>query len=373
MDPKIAIMTKSREGMGIGEYIYSLYRHVKKITNSTVFYYDFPGIDLGFEPTVEGVKTFHLPYPLPIKNRILGRGWYRIFGIPGKNIPRDFQVFHYSDPSFYSYFPKRIGNSKTVVSCHDLFGFYKNVDMPFSSRKVFQAACKRMKHADKIICGSKNVARELQIFTKVRKEQLEVIHYGVDKKRYYTLNKTKVRKELNLPQDKFIILHVGTEGLHKNVKLILESLKILLKERKDIVFLRVGIKRDFITQFIKDNDIQDHVIRTGEVSREDLVKYYNSADLFVFPSSFENGCLPPIEAMACGIPVIGSTGPSIPEVIGDAGLISEIDAEKLADKIRLVIEDNGLRKKLSRKSLQRSKFFDWDETAKKIKNVYQNL
>ena len=98
---------------------------------------------------------------------------------------------------------------------------------------------------------------------------------------------------------------------------------------------------------------------------------YNCADIFVYPSLYEGFGLPPLEAMACGVPVITSNISSLPEVVGDAGImVDPTDANFLSDAMCRVLKDKELRLRMRNMGLERSKLFSWDNTAKKMLKIY---
>jgi len=112
----------------------------------------------------------------------------------------------------------------------------------------------------------------------------------------------------------------------------------------------------------------------GRVPEEELVAIYNAADLFVYPSLYEGFGLPPLEAMACGVPVITSNVSSLPEVVGDAGLtVAPCDVENLAVTIARVLGDWDLQARLSREGLARAASFSWTTTARTILQVYHQV
>ncbi|MCD6419940.1 MAG: glycosyltransferase family 4 protein, partial [Synergistetes bacterium] len=116
------------------------------------------------------------------------------------------------------------------------------------------------------------------------------------------------------------------------------------------------------------------IILTGYVSDEELVKWYNRAQVFVLPSKFEGFGLPPLEAMACGTPVIVSNVASLPEVCGDAAYyVDPYDVEDIALGIRTVLSDENLQKELVRKGFERVKLFSWEKTAKQILEVFEEV
>lgn len=115
----------------------------------------------------------------------------------------------------------------------------------------------------------------------------------------------------------------------------------------------------------------DDLCFAGRVSDDELVALYNAADLFVYPSFYEGFGLPPLEAMACGTPVITSNVSSLPEVVGDAALtIDPFDVEALAHTIVRVLSDRDLQIRLSQQGLERAASFSWDMTARSILHIY---
>jgi glycosyltransferase involved in cell wall biosynthesis len=114
------------------------------------------------------------------------------------------------------------------------------------------------------------------------------------------------------------------------------------------------------------------VVTTGFVADEDLVALYNGAACLVFPSLEEGFGLPPLEAMACGTPVVASNTTSIPEVVGDAGLLVHPgDEEAIELAVRRVLEDGGLAEELRKRGLERARGFSWEACARLTVDVYR--
>lgn len=123
---------------------------------------------------------------------------------------------------------------------------------------------------------------------------------------------------------------------------------------------------------IKELEVSNSVILTGYVPESDLPALYSGALCFVYPSYFEGFGLPPLEAMRCGTPVIVGNKTSLPEVVGDAGLLVDpFDVNEIASAIEKLINNSDLRSLLSVKGLERAKEFDWKKTARQTLAVYQ--
>ncbi len=195
---------------------------------------------------------------------------------------------------------------------------------------------------------------------------------------FKTINKEEIEAitmKYQLPHE--FILSVG--GLHpiKNIPGLLQAYQLALKEGLKHKLVIVGVAMDRsreIFQTLKVLGIEEKVIFTGPVPEKDLVALYNAADLFVYPCLYAGFGLPPLEAMACGTPVITSHNSSLPEVVGDAGLLVDpYDTQELAQSINSLLSDGKTRKKLIKKGLKRSKLFKWSDTAIKTLEIYEEV
>ncbi len=114
------------------------------------------------------------------------------------------------------------------------------------------------------------------------------------------------------------------------------------------------------------------VIRLGVVSDDELVSLYSATTCFVFPSLYEGFGLPPLEAMACGAPVVASDRASLPEVVGDAGMLVEpTDPDALADAIERVVLTPDVAERMRRDGLRRARAFTWDRCAEQTVEAYR--
>ncbi|MCP4268618.1 MAG: glycosyltransferase family 4 protein, partial [Candidatus Brocadiaceae bacterium] len=166
-------------------------------------------------------------------------------------------------------------------------------------------------------------------------------------------------------------MNVGTLEPRKNIVTLIKAFKKLrergLRDYKLVVAGGKGWLYKQILEEIGNSDISQSILYLGVVSDKDLPELYNCADLFVYPSLYEGFGLPTLEAMACGIPVITSNTSSLPEVVGDAGImVDPTDVNSLSDAMCKVLKDKELRLRMRNMGLERSKLFSWNNTAKKI-------
>ncbi|MBC7227266.1 MAG: glycosyltransferase family 4 protein [Thermoflexales bacterium] len=175
------------------------------------------------------------------------------------------------------------------------------------------------------------------------------------------------------------VLYVGSENPRKNLPFLLRAFARLRQDMPDVRLIRVGAVQYLsyaclLEREILELDLMDAVLHFPAVSDEDLVLFYNRADLFVFPSLYEGFGLPVLEAMACGTPVVCSDATSLPEVAGDAALrVSPSDEEGWADAMYRALTDAHLREELQARGLERARAFTWKRTAEETVQVYRKM
>jgi glycosyltransferase involved in cell wall biosynthesis len=128
-----------------------------------------------------------------------------------------------------------------------------------------------------------------------------------------------------------------------------------------------------LAPFIERAGIERNVVLTGAISEEEKLAFYQLADLYVFPSRYEGFGLPPLEAMACGTPVIAANTSSLPEVVGNGGVLVAPEPEPLAEAIVTVMRDPGLRAELARRGPEQAASFSWRRTAAETRAVYREV
>lgn len=173
------------------------------------------------------------------------------------------------------------------------------------------------------------------------------------------------------------IVYVGNVKPHKNLISLVKAFEKVKNEIPHNLVI-IGKKEGFITgdqEVIKYAEkLQDRIKFTGFVDNETLQGYIANAQALVFPSLYEGFGLPPLEAMACGCPVIVSNVASLPEVCGDAALyVDPYSPEDIAEKIKLLLSDDKLREELRRKGLERATMFSWEKCAQETIKVIEEV
>jgi len=223
-----------------------------------------------------------------------------------------------------------------------------------------------------IVTDSKHAKYDIVKIWNIDPEKIEVIPLGLGN-RYRPVNNLnlldKVKNNFKLP-DKFI-LYLGNFKPHKNVSSLVKAFKILENRFLDLKLVLAGPIDEHgekIKDLVSEMGLKKRVVFTNTVIESDLPEALLSlAKIFVFPSLYEGFGLPPLEAMACGTPVIASNLTSIPEVVGDAGvLVDPLDVDSMGNAIADLIENPDKRKFLVEKGLERSKCFSEKNTAGKL-------
>ena len=174
------------------------------------------------------------------------------------------------------------------------------------------------------------------------------------------------------------LLAVGSIQPRKNLVRLIRAYSDLRRRRSQAKLPQLVLvgKRAWLygetLRAVEQSGVAAHVIFTNYVPEQDLPALYTGALCFVYPSYFEGFGLPPLEAMGCGAPVIAGDRTSLPEVVGDAGLlVNPFDTDAIGAAIERVIDDNELRARLRTRGLERAALFSWRETARKTFEVYQ--
>jgi len=279
------------------------------------------------------------------------------------------------DPTGATPFLLGAGGARSVVTIHDVFAWScPGHSTPLDTLLYRHWLPRVLPRVDAVITDSETSRADIVDYLSIPADRVEVIYPGVSTT-YHPMpadEAAQIAARYSLPAG--YILFVGSVEERKNLRRLLHACARLWQagERRPLVV--VGARRwkhSRIMQAMRELDLGQHVIFTGYVSEADLPALYSAADLFVFPSLYEGFGLPPLEAMACGTPVVCSNAASLPEVVGDAAImVDPYDVEGLAEAMRRVLADADLREELRVKGLARAKHFSWEKAARETIEVY---
>jgi glycosyltransferase involved in cell wall biosynthesis len=274
-----------------------------------------------------------------------------------------------------AYVLKSLENYKTVLTCFDLIPWVYDNDRSF----IWKENMKWMPTADRIITISEFSKNEILKYLDYPEEKIDIVYPAVDHRLYQPIKSKEILKQFNISDRDKVVLYVGSETPRQNVPDLIRAFNKLKKVMPNVKLLKIGESqsndaRAELLKLIKQQDLVDDVIFAGYVAEPEMPEWYSAADLLVYPCEYAGFGLPPLEAMACGTPVITSNTTSLPEVVGDAGIMLDPhDEEKLSKEMYRVLNDEKLADNLIQMGLERAKLFDWDESAQQTMEVYRSM
>jgi glycosyltransferase involved in cell wall biosynthesis len=250
-----------------------------------------------------------------------------------------------------------------IVTIHDTAFFAYPQNYSFAFRNWYRFLMKRVgRIAKRVIVNSSFAKTELTHYCQIAESKLEVVPVRGTEHILSVDSDGTILQRYNLAHKPFI-LAVSSMSLTKNFGSVVRAAELLGSTDFDVVVAGGTNPKVFGESNVAWPESIKHV---GYVSDEELKTLYENAHCFVFPSLYEGFGLPPLEAMACGCPVIVSRAASLPEVCGEAALYCDpYYPSDLADKIQELMSDAGLRKELRQRGLEHVEQFTWEKCAHK--------
>ena len=365
-----------RQGAGIGTYVRNLVAALlaRDTTNRYTLLTSGRATPEHPFPTAENVRGRSILIP----DRYLNILWYRwrVPVPPATMFAGRTDLYH--GPDFV--LPPLGKSAHKVVTVHDLaFLEHPEYAVPSLAAYLKKVVPESVAAADAVIAVSQETARALVTHFHTPREKIAVIPLGVDKHfRRITdpilLDATRHKFKLRHP----LVLSVGTLEPRKNHSGLIKAFYQATKQKDGPAMLAIAGGKGWLyeetQQLIADLKLERKVRFLGRVTDLELVTLYSMADIFAFPSFFEGFGIPPIEAMACGAPVITSRTSSLPEVVGDAALLVDPhNIDEMAHTMLRLLKQESLRAELRQQGYQRAQQFTWDEVARRTLNIYQQL
>jgi glycosyltransferase involved in cell wall biosynthesis len=270
---------------------------------------------------------------------------------------------------------------RSVVTIHDCIHLMFPQYLP--SRLAYVYAKGSMwsasRKANKILTVSEASKRDILRFFNVAPEKVVVIHNAIDE-RFLSpaspeqMDLVRQRYQLDHP----FVLYVGNIKPHKNIERLIEAFARARGHCPDnLKLIIIGdeiSKYPALRQSVHKHKLDKHVRFLGFQPMETLGAFYRLARAFVFPSLYEGFGLPPLEAMACGAPVVTSNVSSLPEVAGGAALLVDpYDSDSIASGITAAVNDETLRADLIKKGKERARSFSWTQSVRRIHEIYMEV
>ncbi|MFA6492779.1 MAG: glycosyltransferase family 1 protein [Patescibacteria group bacterium] len=351
---KIAIDAQTTLGQktGFGFYVKNLVDALAKVDPQNKYILIKPQTEKDF-PTVKRFIWDQITFPSKAK-------WAKV------------DLLHqpcFSAPIFYP--------GKVIVTCHDLISVFFPENLPLASRLFYSRWMPfSYRKAMLVIASSEHTKRDLMSLLKIPESQIRVVHLAVSSEFEPIKSETKiakVRKKYGTGQK--YLMHVGTLEPRKNLEFLVKAFALAYREGIEENLVITGKKGWYyngLFELVKKLNLEKKVIFTGYVEEKDLPALYSGATAFLFPSLYEGFGLPPLEALACGTPVISSNTSSLPEVVGRAGILLPPKDERIwAKNIVKIVKDKSLAKTLRDLGIRQAAKFTWENTARKTIEVYK--
>jgi len=334
-------------GQGIYDYAFGIEEQIRKYdSNVKVIPYDS--------------KIYSFKEQLSFPNKEAKQAGIEIVHFPHYNVPLTYK-------------------GRFVVTVHDLTHIilpeFLGSKIKFLYAKILLSHA--LKKSEHVFTVSENSKKDIVEIFGINPEKISITYNAVDDD-FRTKKKDEIEylyDKYSIPADKQLLMYVGNLKPHKNLSRLIQAFA-QLQNVKQYRLLLVG--KAFTSTDLKSEEkalgISEYVIHTGMVEKEELVDLYNLADLFVFPSLYEGFGIPPLEAMACGTPVIAANNSSIPEVVGAAAVL--VDALSVIDislSIERTLSNKAEMELLIAKGRKRVEDFNWVSTVDAVKKGIKEI
>ena len=270
---------------------------------------------------------------------------------------------------------------KQILIVHDLIYFvypeYYSLIKKIYLQNLVRYSCQK---ADRIATVSQNTKKDIIKYTKVEDDKIDIVYEGVDFERFSKFKKEEAKKFTQKQYGVQEYIYSPTSlYLHKNNDLLIEAFFRLKKEKKIPQKLLITgndpYKRtNWLKSIIGKYGMKNEIFYLGRVPDEYLPLLYSGADITMYLSKYEGFGLPVLEAMAAGCPVLSSNRSSLPEVVGNAGvLIDPFNIDEVVNKMSELLINKSLREQCVKNGLIRARQFSWENVARRMIKTYNNL
>lgn len=370
------------EKTGIGYYTEGLVRNIirKHPENS----YSINAFSYKGKKAAESKLSIYSDLCKNVKVRVCGWMPLKIYKLIWNAVPVPYcKLFREKEDitHFFNYYIPPFVKGKRVTTIHDMTIKAYPETVRFASRIMakmnLKTTCRR---ATRIITSSEFSKSEIMKYLTIPSGKISVLYSGVDLNVYQPCEnerkKEEVKKKYGIEGTYF--LYLGTLEPRKNIKRLLLAYAMLKKQEDETPKLVISGKKgwmyDEIFRTVSEERIEKDVIFTGYIEIEDAPVLMSAATAFVFPSLYEGFGMPPLEAMACGTLVITSNCASLPEVVGEAGiLVDPYSVTEISDAMKAAYTNPELRKELTEKGIERARDFSWDRIADSLYKIYEEV
>lgn len=356
-----------KDGSGNCTYTQGILKSLSRIDTVNEYFLYITDRDHAFYKKLSGKRNFHIRHVFPSNPLI--------------RIPVSIAAASYKDRIdvlYAQYNAPPLHSGKLVLMVHDLAflhfpGYFSAIErirlkslVPWTARR--SAA---------VITVSEHSRSDLAVSCGISPDKIKVVHNGIDDG---FLSPVTDRAAVQGVLDSYgidfkYILYVGRLNARKNIERLIQAYALFRKRKPCGIKLVLAGKKDYLFENIMSalaaSGFEKDIVLLDYVPEKDISCLFSAAEMFVYPSLFEGFGLPPLEAMACGCPVVASGTTSIPEVVGDAAvLVDPLSAEDICRGMMEVASSPSLRRELAGKGLEQARKFTWDRAAAEMVRIY---
>lgn len=273
----------------------------------------------------------------------------------------------------YGHLTRNLPPGRTIVTFHDAV-VLKVPGVSWRTRLSLQHSLKAMQNAAAVICVSESGKRDLLEYAAIPQDRIHVIPNGVDERFRPPQDRDAVRRRFGFSGN--VVLMTGHTQVYMNVERMLRSVATAItRHGLDLTLVKIGLPfSPEQMKLIADLELGDRIKFEGRVADADLPAYYQAADVLFYAPLLAGFGIPPLEAMACGTPVVASNRGAIPEVVGDAALMADAEDEgALADALADVLTNPVRRRRLADAGFARAGQFEWSRIAPRLLELYRRV
>jgi glycosyltransferase involved in cell wall biosynthesis len=367
---RIAIDARKLHDFGIGTYIRNILRGLSRLDRENDYVVlcrpnDVDAVVNGLGANFRAVAEVSRPYSFGEQVRI-----------PLSLVRERVHLFH--EPHYVLPFATRC---RAVVTIHDCIHLMFPQYLPGSLAHLYArgAMWTAVRKSDRILTVSEASKRDILRFFDIAADKVAVIYNAIDERflappDLERMDLIRQRYQLDHP----FVLYAGNIKPHKNLERLIDAFG--RARAKGLGDLRLVIVGDELSKYpplrraVHRHRLDKYVRFLGFQPNETLAAFYRLARAFAFPSLYEGFGLPPLEAMACGTPVVTSNVSSLPEIAGDAALLVDpYDPAAIAEALTRAVTDEPLRQELSRRGLARARQFSWDQSVAATHRIYMEV
>ncbi len=363
------------QGGGIGRYVRELLRALTVLDSENQYRLFFAATNHDMRGLPALPANFRARR-LPFEDIWLARVWQRLrVPLPVELITGRVDVYHSPDFTL----PPTLGKTPTLLTVHDLsFARHPRSAAPGLRGYLEVVVPRSVRRATHVLADSQSTKDDLMELYQTPAEKVTVLYAGVAacfRPVVDPIELAKVRERYGLGNRPYV-LSIGTLQPRKNHIRLIEAFDSAMRDSEYNLVLAggEGWLYEEVRARVTRCGLQDRVLFPGFVAEKHLAGLYSAAAVMAFPSLYEGFGLPVLEAMACGVPVLASTSPCLPEVVGDAAIVVDPrDVGAMAAAIEELVYKPQLRRALRAKGLARAAQFRWKNSATELMRIYRAI